>query len=114
VPRADDANRVVRVVHAQQRLGELEALMAGDTFWNSREQAQKTIEEATGIRNRIEPLFKAEKRLEDLREMIELCEAEPESEQPKHLAELEKDLAKFLKELDSIELRVFLSGSNAE
>jgi peptide chain release factor 2 len=86
--------------------------MAKDTFWNSREQAQKTIEEANGIRNRIEPLFKAEKRLVDLDEMIELCEMEPEAEQPKHLADLEKDVAKFFKELENLELRVFLSGSN--
>lgn len=85
--------------------------MAQDTFWNSREQAQKIIEEATGIRNRTEPLIKAEKRLEDLRVMVELCESEPESEQPKHLAEMERDVAKFLKELGDLEVRVFLSGA---
>jgi peptide chain release factor 2 len=86
--------------------------MAKDNFWNSREQAQKTIEEANTFRNRIEPLFKAEKRLEDLRVMVELCEAEPENEQPKHLQDLEKDVAKFLKEIADLELKVFLSSPN--
>jgi len=86
--------------------------MARETFWNSREQAQKTIEEANTLRNKTEPLLKAEKACEDLRIMAELCESEPESEQPKHLQELERDVAKFVKELDDLELKVFLSGPN--
>ena len=84
--------------------------MAGETFWNNREQAQKLIDESNTLRNRIEPLLKAEKQIEDLRVMVELGEAEPEEAQPKILQELEADVAKFFKELDSLELRVFLSG----
>src|ERR1051326_5505960 len=48
---------------AQKRLGELNALMAAESFWNNREQAQKLIDEANGLRNRIEPLLKAEKQV---------------------------------------------------
>ena len=57
--------------------------MSADTFWNNREQAQKFIEEANSLRNRIEPLLKAEKELEDFRVMVELGEAEPEPAQAK-------------------------------
>ena len=35
---------------AQKRLGEINALMAADNFWNNREQAQKLIEEANSLR----------------------------------------------------------------
>ena len=84
--------------------------MAGESFWNNRDQAQKLIEESNSLRNKIEPLLKAEKQLEDFRVMVELGEAEPESAQEKIQQELEKDLALYFKELDSLELKVFLKG----
>jgi len=84
--------------------------MAGNSFWNNREQAQNLIDEANTLRNRTEPLFKAEKQLEDFSVMVELSEAEPETEQIKHQRELERDLGKFSKELEDLELRVFLNG----
>ncbi len=95
---------------ARKRLGELEALMAGENFWSNREQAQKFIDEANSLRNKIEPLLKAEKQIEDFKVMVELGEAEPEAAQAKVRKELEADLAKFFKELDALELRVFLNG----
>ena len=98
------------VAVAQKRLGELNALMGADTFWNNREQAQKQIEEANSLRGRIEPLLKAESQLEDFHVMVELGEAEPAEAQTKIQAELERDLSRFFKELDALELKVFLSG----
>jgi peptide chain release factor 2 len=93
-----------------QRLGEINALMAADNFWNNRERAQELINEANSLRNKIEPLRNAEKHLDDLRVMVELGEAEPPEAQAKVQQEVEQDLAKFLKSLDALELRVFLSG----
>ena len=84
--------------------------MAKDTFWNNREQAQKLIDEANTLRKKIDPLFAAERQLEDFRVMVELAEAEPESEQLKHQQDLERDLARFSKELDALELGVLLNG----
>ena len=84
--------------------------MAADNFWNNREQAQKLIEEANRFRNKIEPLLKAEKQLEDFQVMVELGEAEPEPAQAKIQKELETDLARFFKELEALELKVFLNG----
>ena len=84
--------------------------MAVDNFWNNREQAQKLIEEANTLRGKTEPLLKAEKQLEDFHVMVELGEAEPEADQSKIQQELERDLSKFFKELDALELKVFLNG----
>ena len=84
--------------------------MAAESFWNNREQAQKLIEESNSLRNKIEPLLKAEKELEDFRVMVELGEAEPESAQEKIQKEIETDLARYFKDLDSLELKVFLNG----
>ena len=96
----------------QNRLGEINGLMAADNFWNNREQAQKLIDEAGSLRGRIDPLLQAEKTFEDLKVMLELGQAEPADAQPKVLAELDRDTAKFMKDLDSLELRVFLGGKH--
>ena len=81
---------------AQKRLGEINGLMAAENFWNNREQAQKLIDEANSLRNKIEPLLKAEKQLEDFHVMVELGEAEPEAAQLKIQRELEQDLGQVL------------------
>src|SRR6266478_501657 len=95
---------------AQKRLGELDALMAADNFWSNREQAQKLIDEANTLRGRIDPLLKAEKQVEDFGVMIELGQAEPADSQTKIERDLERDLSNFFKELEALELKVFLSG----
>lgn len=84
--------------------------MAGETFWNNREQAQKLIEEAGVIRKKLDPLGDAEKKLDDLKVMVELSDAEPPASQAKLELEIEGDLAKFRKELDAWELKVLLNG----
>ena len=84
--------------------------MAAETFWNNREQAQKLIDEAASLRKRIEPLFDAEKKIEDLQVMVELCEAESEASQTKHAKEIEADVVRLTKHLDALELSVLLSG----
>ena len=84
--------------------------MAGDSFWNNRDQAQKQIEEANALRGRIDPLLRAEKEAEDFGVMVELGEAEPEDAQAKIEKELERDLSRFFKELEMLELKVFLNG----
>lgn len=84
--------------------------MAAETFWNNREQAQKLIDESASLRKRIEPLFDAEKKIDDLHVMVELCEAEPEASQIKHAKEIEADVTRLTKYLDALELRVLLNG----
>jgi peptide chain release factor 2 len=98
------------VASAQQRLGELDALMSGESFWNNREQAQKLMDESTSLRRKIEPLLAAEKRLDDSRVMLELAEAEPADQQVTLQQEIERDLARFSRELDALELKVLLNG----
>ena len=98
------------VANAQKRLGEINALMAAENFWNNREQAQKLIDEANALRGKTEPLVKAEKELEDFRVMVELGEAEPEPGRAKVQAELEGELGKFIQQLEALELKAFLNG----
>lgn len=86
--------------------------MAGETFWDNREQAQKLIDEAGSLRKKTEPLLQAERQLEDFRIMIELGESEPEAAQEKLQQDLERELAQFQRGLEALELSAFLSGPN--
>jgi peptide chain release factor 2 len=94
----------------QKRSGELNSLMADENFWNNREKAQGFIDEAGVIRNKLEPLQRLETQLDDFRVMLELGEAEPAAAQAHVEAELTRDFAKFFKELDALELKLFLNG----
>jgi peptide chain release factor 2 len=98
------------VATLQKRQSELDALMAGEAFWNNREQAQKFIDEANTIRGKAEPLAQAERQLEDFRVMVELGEAEAPESQARMEKELEADVTKLIKSLDALELRVYLNG----
>ncbi|MCX6884864.1 MAG: peptide chain release factor 2 [Verrucomicrobia bacterium] len=102
--------RFLDVATAQRRQTEITALMSAETFWNNREQAQRLIDESNTLRNRIDPLVRAEKELDDFRDMVELGESEPESAQESLQTELERDLLQYFQRLEGLELRVFLSG----
>ncbi|MGH7940296.1 MAG: peptide chain release factor 2 [Limisphaerales bacterium] len=102
--------RFLDVAAAQKRAGELNTLMAEEGFWNNRERAQQIIDESNSLRNKIEPLLDAEKQLADFRDLVELGQGEPEAAQLQLQAELDRDVVKHLKDLDALELKVFLSG----
>jgi peptide chain release factor 2 len=84
--------------------------MAGETFWNNREQAQKSIEEANELRKRVDPLIEFEAQIGHVREMLELGESEPEAAQLKLQRELEAETTALIKQLEAHELKIFLSG----
>ena len=93
-----------------QRFAELEAQMTRDNFWNNQEAAQKVINETNDIRGKLEPLARFGKQVEDLQVMLELAAAEPEETHAQHEAEMTRDVAKLLADLDAFELKTFLNG----
>ena len=84
--------------------------MADEKFWDNREKAQGFIDEVSAIRNKLEPLLKFEKQLDDFNVMVELAEGEPAESQTQIEAEITRDLVPFFKELDALELKLFLNG----
>ncbi len=85
-------------------------MTAAGGFWENNEKARKVLDEQSTLRKRIDPLFDAEKKLEDLKVMVELCESEPEAAQLKHQKDLDADAAVFLKGIEALELGVLLNG----
>lgn len=84
--------------------------MSREDLWSDRDHAQKLIDEAGGLRKRIDPLLRAEKQIEDMRVMVELGRAEPEAGQASVAKELTADLERFSSELEALELEVLLNG----
>ena len=68
------------------------------------------IEESNGLRRKIDPILDSEKRVEDFLILAELGESEPEAAQAALVQDIERDLAKFTRDLDDIELKVLLKG----
>jgi len=84
--------------------------MADENFWGNREKAQAAIDEANGIRGKLDPLIRLDKTLDDCRVMLELGEAEPPAAQPQIESDVNADLVKFFREVETLELKLFLSG----
>ncbi|MGB0580433.1 MAG: peptide chain release factor 2 [Limisphaerales bacterium] len=103
--------RYLDVPNSKKRIAELEAQMSREDFWNDQNAAQKTVEETNSLKRKVDPLEAAEVKVEDLKVMIELGEAEDEHGQALVLAELESDLESLVKEVDALELQSWLSGT---
>ncbi|MCP5522199.1 MAG: peptide chain release factor 2 [Verrucomicrobiales bacterium] len=100
------------VAKLKRRLDELEAEMAKGDFWDHRERAQKLMEEATGIRRKVEPLELLERQVKDLTEMVDLAEASSPEEQQGLAAELNDEVDGLGTRLETLELEVHLSGAH--
>lgn len=84
--------------------------MAADNFWNNQDAAKKVIEESNSLKRRVEPLLQYERRVEDVRVLLELGEAEPPAGQDAVQKEADVETAAVTKLLDRFELEVLLTG----
>jgi len=84
--------------------------MAGSDFWNSQEKARTVIDEANSIKRKIEPLADVTKKVDDLAVLIELTEAEPETQQEKALKEVSDEIAQVTRSLDTLEVTTLLGA----
>jgi len=98
------------VPSALRRITEYDAQMASDTFWNNQELAKKVIDESNTLKKRVEPLLSFERRVEDLRVLLELGAAEPPEGQEAVQKEADVEVAAITRVLDRFELGVLLTG----
>ena len=83
--------------------------MAAPDFWDNRENAQKTVDEVSSIRKKVDPLVKSSKQIEDMEVMIELGKEEPHDAQTALLTDLQTELKTFSEQVDELELQMMLS-----
>jgi peptide chain release factor 2 len=85
--------------------------MSASDFWNNKERAQKSVEEVSELRGKVNPLLALERQIDDLAILKELALGEPEGEsQTTAGQEVLKEHAAILKALEEIELRSLLGG----
>jgi peptide chain release factor 2 len=85
--------------------------MAASDFWNSKEQAQKVIDETSLIRAKVQPLAELIQKTDDLEILRSLAEEESDSDtQATAFREIQQDYGAVLGELEKFELKMLLSG----
>lgn len=84
---------------------ELEARSAEPDFWNASESAQKTMQEISRLRARVEPWLKLELRINDALELASLNDASLNEDLATEIAELEPIIRKM-------SFQALLSGTN--
>lgn len=85
--------------------------MAASDFWNNKDRAQTTIDEATALRGKILPLEALVQKTDDLEILKSLAEEEADTNaQSTAFHEVESEFAAVQKELESFELQMLLSG----
>ena len=87
--------------------------MTAPDFWDRREAAQRTIEEANNIRERSEPFTVLARQVEDLETLREMVAEETDEAQRAAAArEFVEEFARVGKALDDFELTALLAGPN--
>jgi peptide chain release factor 2 len=95
----------------QARLAELENRMAAADFWNSKDQAQKIIDETSALRAKVDPLAALIQKTEDLEILRSLGEEEQDpAAQVVAFREIQQEYESVLSDLDGFELKMLLSG----
>jgi len=85
--------------------------MTASDFWNNKERAQAIIDETTEVRSKVTPLAALIQRSDDLEVLVSLAREEKDFEsQASAFREVEQEYAALLKELESFELKMLLSG----
>ncbi len=90
-------------------MGELEAVVAREGFWDSPEKAEPLLKERKGLETLLEKWSAIEKMTDDLRAYLELSEEDPSLE-----AEIERHAADMEARLDAVEMERMLGGENDE
>lgn len=82
--------------------------MAKENFWNDPQSAQKVIQEANRIKEKIEPLTTLENNFRNLTTLLDLIQEHPEETSLQ--AELDTEAQAFTKAIEQTELKILLSG----
>ena len=89
----------------QETIQRIQEQMTQPHFWDDSIQSNKLMRELKFLKSCIEPFQMSLKKLEDLRELTELSEEDPD-----FLKQIKDDLAQLQKDVDTIEIQSILSG----
>ncbi len=88
------------------KIAALEAKMAESSFWDNRDKAQRVVSELSRLKSLVAPVGEIEKRIEDLKVLLEL--AEESSDDPSLNVELSLEVGYLDTALNKMEIESFL------
>jgi peptide chain release factor 2 len=83
--------------------------MTAQDFWDNKDQAQAKVEQVARIKNKIQPLYGLDERIEDIGVFYEMAREEKDQES---LTEVLNDWKAIQRDLGAFELQQFLSGQH--
>lgn len=95
------------VAHKEIELKALENQTMNNDFWNDAENSSKVLKQINGIKSKVEGFKKVENELNNIVEMSELLQIEPDEEMAK---EVLKSTSIIEKEIEKLEITTLLSG----
>ena len=96
------------VVNKEKELLELEKQTMSNEFWSDTENTSKVLKRITDLKNKLNNFKKINSGLENLKDMNELLQQEPDEELVK---ELLNNTIYTEKEIDKLEITILLSGN---
>jgi peptide chain release factor 2 len=108
-PNSKSSEVVFDLAGMQQRLTDIEALVAKEGFWNKPDEAKTVLKERTALSNRLERVRRLTAEIEDSQELFELAVAESDEGTLKDLAAQAADLTQ---RVDGFALELMLDGED--
>jgi peptide chain release factor 2 len=102
---------VFDLAHKREQITALEAATLQPDFWSDNRRAQAHMQRLTSLREEVSTWERIASRLQDLQELAELLEEEPEAELE---AEVTRSLAAVEAEIEERELALLFSGEHDE
>ena len=93
----------------QRQIRQLEAQAAKPTFWHDTVMASQTMKELAALQQELTTVEELNKAIGDARGLVSLLDDEGE-ESAGFKADIERDIAKIAKDLNELEVKLFLSG----
>lgn len=84
--------------------------MSEPTFWDNPDGARKIIDESNRLKGLVNPVVDFYEKVRDLEAMVELIDEADEGETDEEEKELTESVAALAKEIDTIEIKSFLTG----
>ncbi|MGA1842294.1 MAG: peptide chain release factor 2 [bacterium] len=104
--KLDKLRRHLDLSGKKERIRAIDEIMAAKDFWSDQEKAQELLQERASLIEWIDAITSDEKKIEEIKIMIELGE---EEEDPSFLEEAKQNLKKQEIAINELELRILLS-----
>ncbi|MFC1556769.1 peptide chain release factor 2 [candidate division KSB1 bacterium] len=107
--RLEKIREYLDIDEKKKQIAQLEKESSGDTFWLNQEKAQKALKMLSFLRETVDRFDKCRKEAGDIKELLEIAEAENDEETG---SVLEDEIRMLLENVQNLELDIMLDGED--